>query len=114
VNVPPERALATKQEIEQALADLPRLTRGELETIRVSINHLSTNERHRFFTELILCLTDEMTSLGKTMDQNRQAICEFDRTSQKLNKWLIGLTVVLVALTLAIAFFTVLLWVRPN
>ena len=36
----------------------------------------------------------------------------FDRSSRKLTRWLIGLTVVLVILTIVIAGFTILLWRR--
>ena len=69
-----ERPLTSMQEIQQALWDLPRLTRRELEKVRCSIGNLTTNERHRFFTELILLLGDEMMSLGHAMERNREAV----------------------------------------
>lgn len=44
--------------------------------------------------------------------ENTEAIKSFDESSRKLTRWLIRLTILLVVLTLVIAGFTVLLWIR--
>lgn len=48
----------------------------------------------------------------KTLLETQQAIERFNVGSARLTKWLIWLTVVLVILTIAIAWFTILLWKR--
>ena len=55
----------------------------------------------------------EMTRrLLGALNENRSAIQRFDESSRRLTRWLIGLTVVLVILTIVIAAFTILLWRR--
>ena len=55
----------------------------------------------------------EMTRrLLDALNENRSAIQRFDESSRRLTRWLIGLTVVLVILTIVIAGFTILLWMR--
>lgn len=46
------------------------------------------------------------------LEENTQAIMQFERSSSRLNWWLIRLTIVLVILTIVIAGFTILLWKR--
>jgi uncharacterized membrane protein len=41
--------------------------------------------------------------------QNLEATQQFERSSSKLTSWLVGLTVVLVVLTVAIVYYTFLL-----
>ncbi len=110
--MPGERALSTLQEIAQALGDLPSLTRNELDKIRCSIQHLTPNERDRYFSELFLLLADDLVSVHGALNENRSAIEQFDESSRRLNRWLIRLTVVLVVLTLVIAGFTIVLAVK--
>ena len=50
--------------------------------------------------------------LDQTLGETRRAIERFDDSSRKLTRWLIGLTVVLIILTIVIAAFTILLWRR--
>jgi hypothetical protein len=109
MTTPGERALSTLQEIAQALGDLPRLTRNELDKIRCSIQHLTPNERDRYFSELFLLLADDLVSVQGALNENRSAIEHFDESSQRLSRWLIGLTIVLVVLTVVIAVFTTVL-----
>lgn len=47
--------------------------------------------------------------LDQALGETRQAIKDFDASSRKLTRWLIGLTVALVVLTIVIAGFTILL-----
>lgn len=127
-----DRALNSLNEIKQALYDLPRLTRNELDKVRCSLTHLDSNQRNRYFSELLLLLGDDLVSVQAALNNNQEAIKEFDAStraslqevratietfdtaSRRLTRWLIGLTVVLVVLTLAITVFTVLVWLRPN
>lgn len=104
-----ERPLSTLNEIKQALYDLPRLTRNELDRVRCSLNHLDPNQRNRYFSELFLLLGDDLVSVQAALNENRGAIEHFDKSSQRLSRWLIGLTIVLVALTVVIAVFTTVL-----
>lgn len=48
----------------------------------------------------------------QALKEDTETIRKFDKSSRRLNRWLIGLTVVLVILTVVIACFTVLLWRR--
>ena len=50
--------------------------------------------------------------LDQTLTETRRAIERFDSSSRTLTRWLIGLTIVLVILTIVIAAFTILLWRR--
>ena len=55
----------------------------------------------------------EMTRrLLDALNESRSAIQRFDESSRKLTRWLIGLTAVLIILTIVIAAFTILLWRR--
>ncbi|HXT86794.1 MAG TPA: hypothetical protein VN745_07210 [Verrucomicrobiae bacterium] len=47
--------------------------------------------------------------LDQALGETRRAIRDFDTSSRKLTRWLIGLAVALVILTLVIAWFTILL-----
>ena len=47
--------------------------------------------------------------LDQALGETRQAIRDFDTSSRKLTRWLIGLTIVLVVLTGVITWLTVLL-----
>lgn len=104
-----ERPLSTLYEIQQALFDLPRLTRNELERIRCSLQHLTGHERDRYFSELFFLLTDNLLSVHGALTENRIAIQHFDKSSQRLSRWLIGLTIVLVLLTIVITGLTIAL-----
>ena len=46
--------------------------------------------------------------------QNLEAVRKFKQSSSKLTKWLIGFTVVLVILTIAITFYTVVLSLKGH
>lgn len=50
--------------------------------------------------------------LDEALGETRRAVKSFDDSSRKLTRWLIGLTVVLIILTIVIAAFTILLWKR--
>jgi hypothetical protein len=103
MTMPVERAPSTLQEIAQALGDLPRLTRNELDKIRCSIPHLTPNERDRYFSELFLLLADDLVSVQGALNENRNAIEHFDESSRKLTRWLIWLTCGLIGLTFVLA-----------
>lgn len=47
--------------------------------------------------------------LDQALGETRQVIKEFDASSRKLTRWLIGLTVALVVLTVVIAAFTIVM-----
>ena len=110
--MPGERALNSLNEIRHALYDLPRLTRDELDKVRCSLQHLAPYERDRYFSELFFLLGDDLLLVQSALNENRSATEHFDQSSRKLTRWLIGLTVVLIVLTLVIAGFTILLWKR--
>lgn len=110
-----------------ALKASRRLTRDELLAIRCSVERLTPGQRDRYFTELAFLLSEDLLSVHTALNQNQAAIKEFDasaraslneirgtiekfdKASRRLTRWLIGLTVVLIILTGAIAWFTILL-----
>lgn len=99
--------------VKQAL-DKPfaHLTREELNDAATHVQFLKPEHANRYFAELLLRLSGDLISVKTALDQNREAIRSFDESSRRLNRRLICLTVVLVALTLVIAGFTILLWRR--
>jgi hypothetical protein len=65
-------------------------------------------------SEEICDLFEHMNQIGETamrrlVLQDLRALQDFEQSSRKLTKWLIGLTGVLVILTIVIAFYTVVL-----
>lgn len=110
MTMPCERALSTLQDIAKPLGDLARLTRCELDKIRCSIQHLTPNERDRYFSELFFLLADDLVAVQGALDKNREAIKEFDKSSRRLTRWLIWLTWALVALTVILTVPTLWHW----
>jgi hypothetical protein len=123
------------EEVRRRLSRLERLTREELDEVPVHAEFLPPGALYRYFAELLVLLTGDiislkaaldenrdviresdqasrrdMLSLRAALDENRKAIHSFDQASRNLTRWLIGLTVVLVALIFVIAWFTILLW----
>jgi len=115
---------ATTDEFKKRLSQPVRLTREELDEGLSHVPFLLNDSLHRYFAELMSALAadlvllngamrgnlDAVLSLKGTMEQNLTAVRSFDEASRKATGWLIGLTVVLVILTIVLAFFTVLLW----
>ena len=115
-----------------ALSKSQRLTREQLVEIRSRIAELGPQARDRYWAELLLLLGDDLVSVHTALEKSQGAIKEFDasarssmqevrgtierfdQASRRLTRWLIGLTIVLVVLTLAITIFTILLWSRPH
>jgi hypothetical protein len=83
-------------------------------------DRFSSEEIHGLLARLP-CLTGEAAAALQVrldaesmlaLSENTEAIKNFDESSRRLNRWLIGLTVVLVVLTLVIAGFTIVLVVK--
>ena len=102
--------------VKERLEQMEKLTSAELQEIASHVQFLSDGKDsplvHRYFAEIVLRLAGDLISLKTALDQNREAIRSFDESSRKHTRWLIGLTVVLVILTIVIAGFTILLWRR--
>ena len=62
--------------------------------------------------KVMLPVVKAIAHLDETMNENVEAVKSFDRASRKLTYWLIALTIVLVVCTVAVTWFTVLLWMR--
>ncbi|HEV2298266.1 MAG TPA: hypothetical protein VGR72_07095 [Candidatus Acidoferrales bacterium] len=86
-----------------ALANPQRLTRCQLKRVGGFFRQLDPAERERYFSELLLWLGEDLLSVQTALDENRSAIKEFDQSSRKLTKWLIGFTIALVFLTAVLA-----------
>ncbi len=101
---------STTEHVKKRLASMARLTPEEMEGALPHVQFLPSDALHRYFAELLFVLAGDLESLRTALGENRDAIKRFDESSRRLTRWLIGLTVVLVILTIVIAWFTVLLW----
>jgi uncharacterized membrane protein len=100
------------QDLSKRLMRTDRLTREEMDEAAGHVQFLLSDALHRYFAELLSVVADDLVSLRATMQENLKAIKSFDQASRKLAGWLIGLTVVLVVLTIVIAWFTIVLVLR--
>ncbi len=82
------------------VGDKSPLTGEEVRDLMPWMNLLGTGAVRRLQAELAL--------------QTIQAVQSFDRSSRKLSSWMIAFTVVLILLTTAITYFTVLLARMPR
>ncbi len=85
----------SSQDVETRLADPKPLTPEEIRDLFPWMNQILETGIRRLNAQLAL--------------QNLEAVRKFEQSSSKLTKWLIGFTVVLVILTIAITFYTVVL-----
>jgi hypothetical protein len=83
------------QDAEARLRDPAKLTTQEVRDLFPYMNQLSITGERRLAAELAL--------------QNLEAVQKFENSSSKLTHWLIGLTVVLLLLTTAIAWYSYVL-----
>jgi hypothetical protein len=86
----------SSQQVENRLrTDTTKLTPEEVRDLMPYMNQISEAGMRRLNSELAL--------------QNLQAVQKFEKSSSRLTWWLIGLTGVLVVLTIVIAAYTALL-----
>jgi len=114
-----------KEKLERSYPE--KFTREQLRQIAEHVQFLEPKHLNRYFAELFVALGDDLVSLQQALNENRAAITEvdasarasllevrstiekFDQSSRRLTRWLVGLTGVLVILTIVIAGFTILL-----
>ena len=99
--------------VRQRLEQMERLTREQIQEIASHVQFLRGENEvrlvHRYFAELLVLLGGDLLSVQGALNENRDAIQHFDESSRRLNRWLVGLTVALVFLTVVIAIFTTVL-----
>jgi hypothetical protein len=100
------------EDVKERLMRSDRLSREEIEESVGHVQFLLNDALHRYFAELLVLVAGDLVSLRMVMTQNLEAIRSFDEASGRLSKRIYWLTWVLVALTLLVAVFTVLLWFR--
>jgi hypothetical protein len=89
-------AFRSSQEAESRLrTNMAELTAQEVRDLMEWTHQLSIAAERRLSTELAL--------------QNIEAVQKFDESSSKLTKWIIGMTVILVVLTIVIAYYSFVL-----
>jgi len=85
----------SSEDMERRLKDPARLTSQEVRELMPVMNQISESGMRRLGAELSL--------------QNLEAVQKFEKSSSRLTRWLIGLTIVLVVLTLVISYFSFVL-----